>query len=1299
MYYHAGCADYDFRNASPSFKDHRPAFFVGIGKGASPVKGPEQFDQNMPDEMAATMAALGVGAERLTVGRLFDRADLNRRMQSLAPLAAAVAFGGLLTVPELGSNTIRIEMLIHAALALGRGKARLDGKLAEEAFRHLGVGDCGRMEDPSEDVLVGTVRTSQGNFRVLQGIWEGSCFYLQRFLDVAEAMPDGADFNAIRSAVTALLRLSEAVCERGSLRRFELGADYPVSKLPRGKMAGWLARGQVLRFTQRDLAALGVDKAALQPFIFDVRFPERLADEPAGNTSLERLPLVVDGQDICLVLPTAVSAAIRYFIMGELERAGRIRSFHRALMVAYTALFRATAVLGGSMAPSIPFSPATGFGEALWEFDTGYYLHFLFFMGSLEGIATEGLASFDHQLFGAGEDFDRALRRARDDAVRKPGFRAGVSLIVGCGVGRGAVVGFGTEDLPDWRVVSCPAHDLVTLSETADFKASSLWRILDAREKAAGMGLELQNVNGLLNLVAWARDLDGHIVPHGQLPDDFVEPQRPAMVMIVPNAQRALRHEAAVAHDLRVETFVDGQRLRIRREAHNLFADDDVMPLYASEDMGRTGKPYSVFLGERHVWWAYTATDPNAIDIIAYERWHTVGTWLTRAAAVLDGLSGLPGGPLLWDAVFENASAELRAIPSRRTYEDARWAIRISVDRATSTVTTVIGSAYEDAQFHEENIAERALVAAFIHGVALLAGHPSPEIAEAEFLPLIVRNPSARHGHAFSASGFRDQVRPSLRGRVATIGRETDAFIRLGLGWAVHERSQGARLAGKADCNAFLNALVMHIEREIVRDSQQYDRHAMLSLLLENHERAASDRDQWRRTAAAVVGLHGDSPETRQILIERQFKLNAVFQTCRTLAEIALCECRTDGGLTPSKLDLELLMARAALLFNVGGWSDSIHWDLMKPELRVTPLGDVHANFDFHDAVVLPHARMMTGSRIEDAIDNYAENLAEPTVTAASGDRLEGDFGEAWADQFGATLDQTRLFVDYVENLGVEAGSAVLTLPRSRIADAQVGIGGDLLDDVTKENLLQRLTLRTRPSWRQVPEGFTDRDRQPWRFRRRLSLIQRPIMQIDDLPDPTLVVAPGLVRDALVQMAGLLHRGDLPGNQLAPKMLAWRSRVTGARGTAFAKEVAATLASDGWETRVELNVTELLRRGFDRDYGDVDVLAWRRDSKRVLIIECKDLQFSKTHGEIAEQLADFRGEVRPNGRRDELRKHLDRMEIIRLHLRKLSSFVGIDDLPDLESHLVFRHPVPMEFALRKMSEQVTVSRLATIREI
>jgi hypothetical protein len=337
-------------------------------------------------------------------------------------------------------------------------------------------------------------------------------------------------------------------------------------------------------------------------------------------------------------------------------------------------------------------------------------------------------------------------------------------------------------------------------------------------------------------------------------------------------------------------------------------------------------------------------------------------------------------------------------------------------------------------------------------------------------------------------------------------------------------------------------------------------------------------------------------------------------------------------------------MARAGLLFEVGGWSDAIRWDLMKPELRVTPLGDVHANFDWHDDIVLANARVISNDRVSEAASSYAENLqnSEPEPTVAN--KIDPLFAAAWQEQFGASIDETRTVVDFIEDLGVESGKAVLTIQRSRLR--RVHIGANVVADDTVSNLLAALTFEPRVSWRNVPEGFDSKDRQPWRYRRRLSLLRRPLLEMSKGEEGMLLVAPGMVREAIGYMTSNLHRGDFPDQQLSPKMKAWRARTTGARGTAFAKKVSAALSGAGWKTRVEINVTELLGRGLNRDYGDVDVLAWRPADGRVLIIECKNVQYRKTYGEIAEQLADFRGEVRANGKRDELRKHLDRMDLM-----------------------------------------------------
>lgn len=403
--------------------------------------------------------------------------------------------------------------------------------------------------------------------------------------------------------------------------------------------------------------------------------------------------------------------------------------------------------------------------------------------------------------------------------------------------------------------------------------------------------------------------------------------------------------------------------------------------------------------------------------------------------------------------------------------------------------------------------------------------------------------------------------------------------------------------------------------------------------------------------------------------------------------------------MTASPLDLTLLMAKAGLLAEIGGAPYAIHWDLMRPEIKIAPLGDVLANYDYVDDIVAPHGRLFNENLISDAVESYADNMeALPALPVGSvEDRLNPLFAEAWREQFGASVDETRAFVDFIENIGFVEEKATIAIPRSRLRGIE-GVEG-ALDDMVAARLVDAMTLRSRSSWRETPSGFKDKDRFPWLLRRRLSFLRRPLLQLDEADDPTLLIAPGAVRESFAYTIHSFYRGNFHDDQLSPKMLKWKAKTAGERGTIFAKKVAEALSGDGWQTRVEIKVTELLGRGFDRDHGEVDVLAWRGADRRVLIIECKDVQFRKNIGEIAEQLADFRGEIRPNGKRDELRKHLDRMDIIRAHLNAVSRFTGIAPLHDVESHLMFKNPAPMEFALKRMSERVKVSHFARIGAI
>ncbi|MDQ6435415.1 hypothetical protein RB623_15255 [Mesorhizobium sp. LHD-90] len=392
------------------------------------------------------------------------------------------------------------------------------------------------------------------------------------------------------------------------------------------------------------------------------------------------------------------------------------------------------------------------------------------------------------------------------------------------------------------------------------------------------------------------------------------------------------------------------------------------------------------------------------------------------------------------------------------------------------------------------------------------------------------------------------------------------------------------------------------------------------------------------------------------------------------------------------------MMATIMMIGGMGGWSDAIRWDAMEPRIQITPLGDVHANISFQETVLQPFGRATTRSTIDRSVRDYALNLKEPEFQETESLELEPNFLAAIEEQFGASVDTLRKFVDFIENMGIRERRAVLELRREDLLHAQ--LHGVDLDRSEVENLVEFLTFKGRSSWREVPDGFDAKDLFPWRFRRRLSVLRKPLIQIDDNdPDPRFLVAPGVVRDAFVYMFANYHRGDFPIWQLSPAMKKWAGGSRRRQGSAFASEVAERLKELGWKTETEVAVTKLLGKGYDRDYGDVDVLASRSGSARVLLIECKDVQFRKTEGEIAEQLSDFRGLSRPDGKPDLLLKHLNRIDLIARESSTLARYLKADGALDVEGHLVFKNMVPMKYAWEHMKERIALHVFDDLDEI
>ena len=1237
----------------------------------------EQFD-----------ALMGLGHvfsnSQLNVGGIAEaHPKLVQAIEKFDPRETAAAFGAMLCSPGLQANCVRLEALAHLALTAGAGSKIPKASDLQRWFDKLAEGVCGHSEDPAEDCFVSLVTTPFGNFRVLEGIWEGAGFYLQRILNALFLHEDKMRLTHVGRAVLGLLKLSDEICERFDLEAHLMGEESPRSKLPTKEALRGRSNRSKIVFSQSDLESLHIGLEDLAPFGFVPSKRFSLLDEIIGNSSLERSPLIHNGDSILLTLPTAVSPAIRRFVKEVFDENFGPDFLVSGLAQEYEALFSDLAILGGPRNAPLRFSKTPNnnvIGGITTAIDVGRYLNVVFIVDELEAFEEGGLIGANPAHTRFADDIDRYFDFALDQVSQEQDFSEMLSILVVCGIGRAQIVSTNNKERANWRFESLSPYDFYLLSLADEFHPDTLFRLLDARELLAHHKVQLFNANGLTNLVAWSRDLEGHLVPHPAIPADFTGEN--LFILVEQNALRALRHEVKSVTDERCLLGEDGIFRVVRRRAASLFPQDNTKPLYrAIEKRVRHAAPSIAYAAASRVWWADCICEQTNQGA----RWffEIIETWLPRIAPVLDSrMENSPSEAVFWQISFLADPNELAADNNPASYEEARNSISYSISAADSEVAMGVSADFIRATFQPENVAERALVYKCVEAFCLLNDEELNSTDIEAIVDEIVPNNSARQSHRFEARQFRDQVRDSIPSSPIKVDEIDNAAIRLGLGWRQRKRSEGHLVEGD-ECKTFLNGLVDMLMKEFRSEVSEFSRTDLVKLCIVNHEAGCIDRDRWKRTSRAIEALRWNEPNVRETILTRQHDLNGVMQASRLVAEVALTNAPANGR-SVGIIDMSRLMSKALLIAILTMQSDAIHWGAMRPRIEISPLGELFFDFEFHESVVVKQANFTTNSQIQRAIDEYADNFL-PMETASNSSSVT-DFEFAFEKEMGAPFAQYRAFVEALEDQAVTQDTAVMTLKRSELAL------GTTLSKVEINNIVKAWASVPRNDFFDLPESAHKSDLKLGKFRRQISVLRRPLLQVDDGDDPSFIVAPGLIRDAFAYQIRHYLDGDFPTNQLkSPEMRKWKADVDGSKGDEFEKKVLKHFEDAGWMARQSVNVTEIFGKALDRNYGDVDVLAWRPATGQVLVLECKDISFRQTPGELAEQLADFQGEVDERGKRDLLRKHLDRVGLLSEHPGVIERFCKLESRLSLASALVFKNPVPMLYAWQKFQERTSVA--------
>jgi hypothetical protein len=1225
---------------------------------------------------------------------IVSHSDVAAGLEKCDRFASVSSIASLLLDTRLQRNCLRLESLQHMAMEVCSGTSTPTQAMLSRWLNALGKESIGRLEDPIDDFHVTPVVFKNRCFRVLSGNWESGIFYLQRVLDVLETLPDESSFNALQRSVIAMLILSERACQRAQLARYAIGNSRSATTISRGMCSA--ASAAYALFTPQDLHDLGVRSQDLAMFFFTQGQKSTNRSTVVTESTLHTHPIVPHDSDLLLALPTAVSYAIREAVRQFMESNGLARAMNKGLAYAYSQLFHSTKLLGSFPGPILKFAgQGVLTSSIIAAADVGRYIHFLFFLDPLSNSAGD-----DEQVATQlGNVFEDAAARAFALTSKNADFLSGTTLLIHCGLGRGLVAPIPDKPNSAWRVEFLAAPDVYTLSVLHKFNAQKLLRALDSIDALSSLEFGIYNANGLPDLIAWISYNQGHVVQHSQVPS---QARKSRGKMYLPtDIALELRKEAFSIPDVHGVVDPHGEMLTVRRYCASQFSEDNALPVYVSDKFTETaGLPFFALIDGRS-WWCEVVPNKAHGD---YDRWSMLLGWIPRIASVL---SQHRIGEKLTETLLVRVSfhSQVQPVPEMVTArEDADASILATIDIQKKFINLSIGPNFYQALSHPSNTAERALVSSLCNAFATLAGE---ELDRTELVKLenaIVPNDDARYIHIFNSVAFRDCIPSDTKNSLIFIDDQDYADIRSGLAFRTESRVAGrTSIKTKRTCTTFLNKLVASLEDEICRDLRRFEKRAFIESALLNHELAAKERDLWHRTARANLALHEDKSEAIATIVSHSNSVTEILHACRIAVEMANCECSLTDGHSPGAIDFSRILAKVNVIWQLGGWSDGIHLDAMRPLLKITPLGDVQADTHFESSVLRPFADL--GNR--DLVQQYVENY-ESNYEAMDGNgrlwTIDNRFKSAWLNEFGITLEQVFAAIGSIEEDGLERGQLVYAMSKSEIESLLSKILP--LDAVYAFN--EAFTLCPRDAWRSAPNGFKERDYQPWKFRRQLSLVRRPIVKVDHGHDPVCMISPSLIRESVSYVVQSYYEGAFPLAHQNAKgqgqlfqtctLLEWYGVRSNQRGTQFCKQVAEALGNLGWEvTNREVQLTEICgqRRvdGFGdlKKYGDVDVLACCRETNRVLIVECKHLQFQKSPGEIAEQLGDYRGKNKPNGKPDDLLKHIKRVEILSQRKQYLGQFLNLESPFCVEGWIVFKHPVPMIHAWRALTPSVQVA--------
>lgn len=1192
--------------------------------------------------------------------------ELQRRLAGRDFLKTAAVLSGLCTELNQHSHQVRLDWAIRlvAARARGRGHLKRLG-LAQLLNNDLPGLDVHWREDPPDHPFIDTIPTHRGNFRIFTGGYEKARFCTETLMAAFTATRDVPAEDAISDEVYALLALSDALVTRSGYSVGDLGENLRTQplNLPTDERLQRLARR--VHFTRLELAAIGLSPELLEPFCLGPDDLDACETAEVGDSPLERRPVIRDGDGILVVVPAAISMAVRARIIEAALGAGLGQSLQAFLLMAQGEVVDESGFLS---LHDQPLSTLAGQAvrDLLHTISPGRFVHILQTADDFEDWIRRGFSYAPcGEAFSAG--VGQSISAARAKAQADPEFRSGCSIWIAGGWGAGRSTPATTlKAHDDWPVLLLEPADAAVFGSTPDASLKDIIRLAGLERAVADQGFELSYADGLLNLFSHWTGTDYALVP-----PTGADLEPPLCLNFDTGRLAAIRIAAATAIDRRALLHpFRGWIPMTRLDRHEW--GDRLDPIYVSIPGLRGGQFIGAAVGEAGTWWVEVDPIGPATMAHSHETWKATLLWSLKI--MIDWRARLPeyqGDIRFLLRVASPPQGDWRRLDD----EEIDAALRLRFPVGSDIIGLIIGEDWHRGSYRADNRAEIALAAALLEGACRYC-----DVAMSRKEALLIATDriashTFRYKHAFEVSRAIDVLNAQgLVNDVRPLSQSAAALEKCGSVWRVRSRSQSSEVRGKADCVALARALSNREIDDLILSIAKFDRRGLVVAALFSMHAAMASHRQWESTASAMRAIHGTEKD-QSISLTQISRANAVLRTSAIIAEMANTCAAEQWGSVVGDLDLEELQSKVVALLYFADMLPSLLGDWQQPVLRISPTGDLRSDHSFSDLTLRSTAERRHAADRLRAETGYADrfDVAERLTD------VDDVLGAALKAEYGVPHAVLREFAYAIAELASEDGQGVVVMPRSRLIERLSRVKG--LEALDFGPLIDRLTNSPRERWNEIPHGAVAGHFDLSKFDRRLSLIGRPILALSRSVDPDLVLAAGVIERSLVHnMAGAMTGALQNAFWTSSLMKTYASRRGAATGLAFNEEVAATIAGLGLETWPSVKPSWALNHRKTSEVealGDVDVLVLDRQSNVVWVVEAKDLKLCRTLGEIARRLAEYRGLNDHKNKPDALLRHLRRVDYVRRHASDLVGRLDLAEPPRVYGVLLVRSPQPM----------------------